>query len=107
MMIELRRGFMQTSKYIRQLESVQGKLSQRSQDENTLATELAERKVQYDSLAEQKASIEQTLAATEQTLAEAQENLDGTSRRETELRGNLEKVHLPSALCTAALHFVL
>jgi len=92
MMVELKRGFVQASKYIKQLESVQAKLSQSSKDEATLTSQLAELKTQYQQLDEEKANIENTLETMQTSLASAQENLDGTSRHETELRGAMEQL---------------
>lgn len=96
MMVELKRGFLQTSKYFKQLESIQEKLSQSSQDEATLGTQLIELKTQYESLNAEKANIEATLIEMQHTLATAQENLDGTSKTEIELRGAMETVMLSS-----------
>lgn len=92
MMIELKKGFMQASKYIKQLEGVQAKLSESSKDETALASQLAELKTQCQRLDEEKVNVEKTLEDMTTSLATAQENLDGTSRQETELRGAMETV---------------
>lgn len=92
MMVNLKRGFVQASKYIKQLEAIQTKLSQTSKDESTLSSQLTELKTQYQTLDEERVSIEKTLEAMQTTLATAQENLDGKSRQETELRGAMEQL---------------
>ena len=83
---------MQAQKYIKQLEDLQAKMTQNSQDEDILASQLTELKEQYERLSEVKGNIEKSLETTQNTLAETQENLDGKSRQETELRGALETV---------------
>jgi len=92
LMVELKRGFSQTAKYYKQLNDIQTKLSQSSHDEDVLLSQLTELKKQYEGLEKEKANIQDTLVETQATLAHIQENLDGTSKRETELRATMESL---------------
>lgn len=92
LMVELKRGFMQASKYIKQLETIQGRLTESSHDETILSSQLEELKMQYDRLEELRASSEATLKETEHSLATVQENLDRSSIMEASLRAAMEEV---------------